>query len=136
MLTEILGVLEKTNTRPVLTAFVILSLMIKATDGGLMSNPVSWEMALLLVFGPMAYAMVFYWIIGVTRLNSSLPENDVVSYGPMLGSSLLAVCLIFAFSYLANHPEGLSFSLLGQPNFIYFCTLLLLSAETTKIRRH
>jgi len=112
MLIELLGVIEKTNTRPLLVSFITLSLATKATN--------------VLVFG---------WIFAIIWMNSHLRESDVASWGPMIGSILLAFGLLVAFSYLASHPQGLSFSLLGEPGFIYICALFLLAAETVKIRR-
>ncbi|GHD81828.1 hypothetical protein ACFSQE_07595 [Vogesella fluminis] len=135
MLTEILGVLEKTNTRPLLIALSTLSFMVRSTDGAILADPFSWDLVALPILGLVAYATVFAWIYMIHRMNLRLSENDIASWGPIVGGSLLAFCLLVAASYFSKNPQGLSFTVLAQPNFIYFCTLTLLAAETTKIRR-
>lgn len=135
MLTELLGVIEKTNSRPFLVSFVTLSLATEVTNGSILADPFSWQLAVLVVLGFCSYALVFGWIYAIVRMNFALKEGDIANWGPIIGSILLAIGLLITFSYLASHPQGLSFSILGEPSFIYVCTLYLLAAETVKIRR-
>ena len=135
MLSEILGVIEKTNSRPFLITLITMSMMVKITSGAILVDPITWDIAILPIFGFISYSLVFGWIYMICHINSLLPENDLASWGPIIGSSLMALCLLIAFSYLSVHPQGLGFSLLGQSSFIYICTLFLLSVETTKIRK-
>lgn len=135
MLAEILGAVEKTNTRPLLIAFVALSGMSLA-GSELFHDPISWGFLLLLpVAVAVADVLVFLWGDGVTRLNAGLRENDIASWGPFIGCAVLALCLQITFRYLATHPEGLTFSLVAEPGFIYLCSLYLLALETLKIKR-
>jgi hypothetical protein len=136
MLTEILGVIEKTNTRPLLTAMITISLLIHITEGTILVDPFIPELILLPILGFFADALLYLWIYFIHLMNSRLQENDTASWGPLIGSSLLAFCLLLAFSYLSSHPKDLSLSLLAQPNFIYLCTAFLLATETNKIRRY
>jgi hypothetical protein len=135
VLTELLGVVVKIKTQPLLVAFITLSAAVLATGGAILADPFSWQLLTIPFFGLFTTALVFGWFFFVHSLNSRLAENDIASWGPMIGSVLLTFCLLVAFSYLAAHPHGLSFALLGEPGFIYFCTLLLLAAETMKISR-
>jgi hypothetical protein len=59
----------------------------------------------------------------------------MASWGPMIGCSILAFCLLVVFSYLSVHPQGVSFAILADPNFIRTSTLLLLAVETIKIQK-
>lgn len=136
-LKEAIDILDKVNTRPLLTAFGGLSLSELLVNETAFPDALSWERMLLLAWCVFfAFALVWGWIYMVMQMNSNLKDNDIVSWGPMLGAILLAGCVRIAFSYLSVHPEGLTFALLGEPNFIYFCTLFLLAAQTLKIRRH
>lgn len=135
MLTEVLGVVEKANTRPLLIAMTTLSLLVRATGGAILGDPFTWALVVILPLGVMAYVLVIGWIYMIQGMNARLPENDMASWGPIIGSSLLAFCLLLTFSYVSSHPEGLSLSLLGEPDFVYVCTVFLLATETAKIRR-
>jgi hypothetical protein len=136
-LKEALDILDKVNTRPLLTAFCGLSLSELLASWASFSDPLSWGRMLLLAWCVFfAFALVWVWIYLVMSMNSRLRSGDAVSWGPMLGSILLAGCVRIAFSYLSAHPQGLTFALVGEPNFIYFCTLFLLAAQTLKIRHH
>jgi hypothetical protein len=134
MLSEILSIVEKTNTRPLLIVFVSLSALVCASPETL-QNPFTWTSTLLLLFALVAYALVWCWIIFIIFLNSLLNEADIASYGPLIGGALLSFCLLITFSYLGNHPEGLSFTLLKNPSTTLLLPLYLLSAETIKIKR-
>jgi hypothetical protein len=136
-LKEALDILDKVDTRPLLTAFGGLSLCEVLTSWASFSDPLSsGQMLLLGGCVVVAFALVWIWIKLVMDMNVKLREGDIVSWGPMLGAILLAGCVRIAFSYLSSHPQGLTFALLGEPNFIYFCTLFLLAAQTLKIRRY
>lgn len=135
MLAEILGVVEKTNTRPLLISFVALSFISVGTKGKILADPFSLELLLLPASAFLAYGLIFGWIFIVQWLNSGLSDYDLGSWGPLIGSTILAFCLLMVFSYLATHPDGIGFSLLGNPYFLYLCTLFLLAVETTKITR-
>lgn len=84
----------------------------------------------------MAHLLVYVWFVEVVgRLNSTLSEGDIASYGPMIGCGLLGVAVLVALSYLHKHPVGPHAELLGKPGFIYFCTLFFLALETVQARR-
>lgn len=138
MLTDILGVVEKTQTRPLLLGFMTLSMLIMGPKSELLRTPWSADVLMVPVCALMAYFLLFIWVRTIHRLNAMLPPEDLASgcWGPMIGSALLAVCLLFTFSYFANHPEGLTFAIAGKPGFIWLCTAFLLAAETAKIKRH
>lgn len=135
MIAEILGVVEKTNTRPLLISFVALSMAAGATSGTILIDPLSWQLMILPIAVFVSYVLIYGWVLLIHKMNSRLADNDIASWGPMIGSALLAFCVLQIFSYLSSHPQGLTFVLLAEPNFIYVLTILLLSAETTKIHR-
>jgi hypothetical protein len=135
MLKEILGVVEKTNTRPLLIVFVALALSTFDKKGGPLADPMSWKSLVLPVLVFISYTLVWMWIEFVHRLNDRLADNDIASWGPLVGCSVLAFCIVLTFWYLANHPDHISFSLLGDPGFVRLAALYLLAAETIKIER-
>lgn len=136
MLKDILGVIEKTNTRPLLITFLGLTMCTFANGIDILAAPTSWETLVLIPFAIFfSYGLVFAWIFLVIDLNARLREGDLASWGPMIGCSILAYALLIVFAYLSSHPNGLSFSILGQPNFIRVGALFLLAAETIKIGR-
>jgi len=135
MLKDVLNVAEKADMRNLLTVFVSLALVTYDKDVTLLENPFTWKLLLVPIVVFMAYTTTFAWRMGIHRLNSGLPENDLASWGPLVGCSLLAVAILFSFSYLATHPGGLSFALLGKPEFVRLCTLYLLALESIKIKR-
>jgi len=135
-LKEAFDILDKVNTRPLLTAFCGLSLSELLASWASFPDPLSWGRMLLLAWSVfVAFALVWGWIYLVMSMNSRLKSGDIVSWGPMLGSILLAGCGRIAFSYFSTHPQGLTFALFGEPSFIYFCTFFLLAAQTLNIRR-
>jgi len=135
MLKELLGVVEKTNTRPLLVTFFALSMATASSNDTLLTNPFSWQLILLPFAVFLAYGLVWGWVYLIHSMNSTLADNGVASWGPMIGSTILAFCLLVTFSYLSSHPQGLMFSLLGESGFIQVCSLFLLAAETIKIHR-
>lgn len=99
-------------------------------------EPISWGFVLLLpVAVAIAYVLVYLWGDLVVRLNAGLKQNDIASWGPLIGCVVLALCLQITFRYLATHPEGVTFPLLAEPGFVQLCSLYLLALETLKIRR-
>ena len=135
MLKDILGVVEKVNTRPLLITFLALSMTTFLRAVNLLAEPLSWYAVLLPFFVLLAYGLVWSWISFVHNLNAHLADSDITSWGPIIGCSLLAFCMLIAFSFLSSHPQGISFALLAAPNFIRVCALILLSVETIKISR-
>ncbi|SOZ10605.1 hypothetical protein [Cupriavidus taiwanensis] len=135
MLTELLGVVEKTNTRPLLIAFVALSLLSLSRGANLVANPLSWQTLALPVIVGLSYLLIWFWLALIDRMNSSLSDSDIASFGPLIGCTLLAFCFMLTFSYLAAHGKELDFAILVRREFIHLATLYLLAMETMKIRR-
>lgn len=135
MLTEILGVVEKTPPRPLLIVFIALAISTFNRDGGLLANPFSAHALAIPILVSLAYAFVWGWVALVHRLNSSLADNDIASWGPLIGCSVLAFGILVTFKYLSTHPIGLSFALLAEKNFVRVCALFLFAFETIKIKR-
>ncbi|WP_157632235.1 hypothetical protein [Variovorax sp. CF313] len=135
-LKEFLEVLNNVSTRPLLITFCALSMTTWFSNDALRTPTISWDLLFLPILVFSAYVFVWGWMYLVLTLNSRLADNDLFSWGPVIGCTLLALCIRIAFSHLSSHPQGLTFALLGEPNFIHFCTLFLLAAQTLKIRRH
>ncbi|MBB3260373.1 putative membrane protein [Paraburkholderia bannensis] len=135
MLAEILGVIEKANSRVLLFIFVGLFFYCFLGDGENIADPLSANGASLIILIVWAYGLTGMWIELVGKMNDSLPENDLASWGPIIGGTILAFCLLITFSYLAKNPQGLTLSILAKKNFLRLCTLYLLGFETVKIDR-
>ena len=135
MLAEILGIIEKANSRVLLFIFIGLFFYSFLGDDEIVVNPLSSNSAALIIFIPLGYFLTGVWIELVERMNESLPENDMASWGPIIGGIVLAFCFLVTFSYLANTPKELTLSLLVKKNFLRLCALYLLGFETVKIER-
>ncbi|MEW9899816.1 hypothetical protein ABWL39_14430, partial [Chitinivorax sp. PXF-14] len=97
MLGNILGVVEKTNTRPLLITFIALSFVTLLNGGALLKNPFSEQAFGIPVAILFAYCVVWYWSSLIHWLNASLSSNDIASFGPLVGCSILAFCLLVTF---------------------------------------
>lgn len=135
MLAEILAVIEKANSRVLLFIFVGLFFYSFLGDGEVIADPLSYNGLSLLIFIVWAYGLTGIWFELIEKMNDSLPENDMASWGPIVGGTILAFCLLVTFSYLARNPQGLTLSILAKKNFLRLCTLYLLGFETIKIER-
>jgi hypothetical protein len=135
MLSEILGIVEKTNTRPLLLAVGALALSTVNLETSLLTDPLSWRALALPILVVLAYLAVWLWQDLVFRLNSNLSDNDVASWGPLLGCTILAWCLAATLAYFARNPSGPSWALLGEANFVRLLAGYLLAIETIKIKR-
>ncbi|WP_208457703.1 hypothetical protein [Burkholderia pyrrocinia] len=136
MLKDILGVVEKVNTKPVLIAFIAICMVTVHDDGlKLLVDPISPNLVLVPVAVLISYILVWLWIWRINVMNAGLADNDIASIGVIIGCSILTICILIAFSYLSSHPNGLTFALLGNVDFVRFATLLLLAIETIKIER-
>ena len=136
MLKEIFGVAEKANTRPLLIVFAALSLATLQEGAQLLKDPFQWSALMLPIAVFSAFGVVWGGFVVLHRLYAALPDNDIMSWGPVIGCSILAFCLLVSFQYLSTHPQGLSFELLSAPGFVRLLMLYLLAVETIKVRRH
>lgn len=136
MLKEMLGVVEKTNTYPLLVSFTALSLACIYNSGELLRNPYSSHLLIMIPAVLCAYILIWGWKQIIRNMDAGLSLSDIVHHGPMVGCAILSCCLIITFSYLSSHSEGLSLSLLGDRRLIWILNMYLLAAETIKIKRY
>ena len=109
MLKELLGAVEKPNGRPLLIVLVAISMVVVApADHTLLTEPLQPALLALPIAVMFAYGLLWIWFSCVHNLNHRLQDNDIGSWGPILGCSVLAGCLLVSFNYLATHPQGLS----------------------------
>lgn len=134
MLSEIFSFLEKANTRIFLFIFLGLSMYTFYGDGDSIVNPLSVESLGLILFIPFSFLLVALWVEMIDGLNVRLPENDMMSWGPVIGGIILAFCILTSLSYLST-SAGITFSLIAKKNFIRLCMLYLLGLDTISISR-
>lgn len=136
MLKEMLGVVEKTDTYPLLVSFTALSLACVYKSGELLRDPYSIDVAVIIPAVLCGYILIWGWKQLIRSMDSRLSSSDIVHHGPIVGCAILSCCLLVTFSYLSSHSEGLSFSLLGDRRLIWILNMYLLAAETIKIKRY
>lgn len=134
MLSEIFSFLEKANTRIFLFIFLGLSMYTFYGDGDSIVDPLSVESLGLILFIPFSFLLVALWVEMIDGLNVRLPENDMMSWGPVIGGIILAFCILTSLSYLST-SAGITFSLIAKKNFIRLCMLYLLGLDTISISR-
>jgi len=134
MLSEIFSFLEKANTRIFLFIFLGLSMYTFYGDGDSIVNPLSVESLGLILFIPFSFLLVALWVEMIDGLNVRLPEDDMMSWGPVIGGIILAFCILTSLSYLST-SAGITFSLIAKKNFIRLCMLYLLGLDTISISR-
>jgi hypothetical protein len=136
MIKELLGVVERFDTRPLLVTFTALSFATYNRHGALLLvDPFNWYSLCLIFFIFAAYLSIYLWVLSIHNLNFGLKQNDILNWGLLIGCTILAFCILVIFSYLSSHPQGLTFTLLSKPAFIQVCSLFLLALETIKIKR-
>jgi hypothetical protein len=115
--------LEKPRSQPLLYVFLSISLLTLYKDFDLLANPISWRLLLLPVSVLVSYLLVYWWKSLIWRINSRLSENDIGNWSPLIGCSILALCVLITFSSIANDPGILSFKLMAEPNFFRLSAL-------------
>lgn len=135
MIKEILGIVEKNNSRYFLISALAISLLTNIKMHKILSNPLSWHLLVLPIYIFISYILVFLFNALIINLNSKLNDNDIFNWGTLIGCNLLALALIFSISYLGNQKDGLTFSVLLNPNFMRIITIFLLAVEATRIKR-
>lgn len=134
MLSEIFSFLEKANTRIFLFIFLGLSMYTLYGDGDSIVNPLSFNSLSLIIIIPFSFLLVALWVEMIDNLNIRLSENDMMSWGPVIGGIILAFSILTTLSYLST-SIGITFSLIAKKNFIRLCTLYLLGLDTISISR-
>jgi hypothetical protein len=135
MLSEIFSFLEKANTRTFLFIFLGLSIYTLYGDGDSIVDPLSINSLSLIIIIPFSFLLVALWVEMIDNFNVRLSESDMMSWGPVIGGTILAFCILTTLSYLSTTSTGLTFSLIAKKNFIRLCTLYLLGLDTISISR-
>lgn len=134
MLSEIFSFLEKANTRIFLFIFLGLSMYTLYGDGDSIVDPLSINSLSLIIIIPFSFLLVALWVEMIDNFNVRLSENDMMSWGPVIGGIILAFSILTTLSYLST-STGITFSLIAKKNFIRLCTLYLLGLDTISISR-
>lgn len=134
MLSEIFSFLEKANTRIFLFIFLGLSMYTLYGDGDSIIDPLSINSLSLIIIIPFSFLLVALWVEMIDNFNVRLSENDMMSWGPVIGGIILAFSILTTLSFLST-STGITFSLIAKKNFIRLCTLYLLGLDTISISR-
>jgi hypothetical protein len=129
---DLFGVVEKVRTRPLL--LVLGGLSIAGLNGeGLAVEPVWKQLLVLPVVMAMSAFALFGWERALYALMEKEPSGTTESCARIVGAALLGYCILTTLSYLATHPEGVTFAVLGDVGFVQLCALYLLGIETMKM---
>lgn len=135
MVKDFLDALGKVKSRPLLIVFAALAMSTFAPDGGPLKNPFSASAIVLPFLVMLSYVLIISWVLFINGLNSRLADNDLASWGPMIGGSFLSFCLCVILWYVSHVPDPMSLKLLGTEGFIRIFFLFLFSVETINIGR-
>lgn len=135
MFKEILDVLGKLKSRPLLNIFSALAFSTFMDGGGPVKDPFSVTSLLLPIFLMISSVLVLSWVFCVDYLNSHLASHDHFSWGPYLGGTVLAFCLCVFFWYVSSFSDPINLKMLGSVEFIRMFALYLFAVETINIKR-
>jgi hypothetical protein len=134
MIKEILGVVEKAKTRPLLIALLSISMvLLVSNESPFLKEPLGWHLLAFVLTTFVAFLLVISWAHAIIWFNSGLSVNDPWNWGVLIGSTMLTVCLHCTFTYFAHHPNGITFQIFGEREFIWLLTGYLASIETIRI---
>jgi hypothetical protein len=107
MIKELLGVVERFDTRPLLVTFTALSFATYNRHGALLLvDPFNWYSLCLIFFIFAAYLSIYLWVLSIHNLNFGLKQNDILNWGLLIGCTILAFCiLVFIFVITSSRPH-------------------------------
>ena len=136
MIKDLLGLLERTDTKPALLILASISLLCLHPDTRtLLDDPISPQGVAIPLAVAIALMTLEAWFRCIDDLNRRLARNDVANYGPMIGYPILVFCLIAAAASVKADPGVISLALLGNPFFYYLAALTLFSVENIRVQR-
>jgi len=134
ILAKILCLNDDSRTTHLAISFLAITLFAISSDFEAMT--VSWKIFVVLPgLTLLAYAAIWLWLNIVHYLNSKLKPNDVASFGPLFGCSLLSICICLTLSYLSTHFYDITPKIFVNTRFLGLCAAYLLAIETIRIPR-
>lgn len=134
MVTEILSILEKFNSKPLLLVFLSISLSSLKPEHILMSQTLeNWVILIFSII--LSYLILMGWSTFIKWLNKRLYSEDISDIGPFFGVIFLTIFVVIVLTFLGNISEPLTFQILREEGFIWTASLLLFALESMKLSR-
>jgi|GEM_PF-5737595 len=110
-----------------LVIFFTLSLVVFDEGVTLLDNPIVWRSLLIPLMASFAYGLAWGWVFFVISASHVLPQEDLANLGFLVACSVMVFALLITFSYFSNNHDSVSLVILKKPEFIYTCTLYIMS---------
>ncbi|SES36005.1 hypothetical protein SAMN04487958_11928 [Vreelandella subterranea] len=127
MFTEIFKTIRGIKPFFLLVIFFTLSLMVFDEGVALLDNPIAWRSLLIPFMACFAYGLAWGWVFFVIKASHILPQEDLANLGFLVACSVMVFALLITFSYLSNNHGSISLEIFKKPEFIYTCTLYIMS---------